>query len=123
MANASRTTPPGPGKPAIGTPAAFYAHLARNIVVAFVILGICLLIGVLGYHYSDDIPWIDALHNAAMILSGMGPVVPIQSTAGKLFSTFYALFSGVVFITNIGLLLAPAAHRIFHRFHLDEDAS
>ncbi len=101
------------------TAPAFYAHLARNTVVAFLVLGLCLLIGVLGYHYTDGIAWLDALHNAAMILSGMGPVVTIRSDAGKLFSTFYALFSGVVFITNIGLLLAPAAHRIFHRFHLE----
>lgn len=110
-----------PQQPAPGTPAAFYAHLFRNVVAAFFVLGLCLLIGVLGYHYTDDIPWLDALHNAAMILSGMGPVVTIRSDAGKLFSTFYALFSGVVFITNIGILLAPAAHRIFHRFHLEDD--
>jgi hypothetical protein len=55
-----------------------------------------------------------------MILSGMGPVVTITSDAGKLFSSFYALFSGVVFITNIGLILAPAAHRLFHKLHIQE---
>jgi hypothetical protein len=58
-----------------------------------------------------------------MILSGMGPVVVIESDAGKYLSSFYALFSGIVFITNIGIVLAPAVHRIFHILHLEEDAS
>lgn len=82
------------------------------------VLFICLMIGICGYHYTDGISWLDSLHNASMILSGMGPVVEIKSTAGKLFSSFYALFSGVIFITNIGIILAPAIHRFFHRLHV-----
>jgi hypothetical protein len=99
----------------------FYGRVFRNLIVASAILTVCLVIGILGYHYTDGIPWIDSLHNASMILSGMGPVVEIKSTGGKLFSSFYALFSGVAFITNIGIILAPAAHRLFHSLHLEED--
>ncbi|HEY1031073.1 MAG TPA: hypothetical protein VGD89_04830 [Flavipsychrobacter sp.] len=99
----------------------FYGRVFRNLIVASAILTVCLVIGILGYHYTDGISWIDSLHNASMILSGMGPVVEIKSTGGKLFSSFYALFSGVAFITNIGIILAPAAHRLFHRLHLEED--
>jgi len=78
------------------------------------------MIGILGYRFIAHTEWIDALHNASMILSGMGPVIDIKNTSGKLFSSFYALFSGVIFITNIGVLLAPALHRLIHRFHLQE---
>lgn len=85
------------------------------------IMMVCLAIGVAGYHYTDNIPWLDSLHNASMILSGMGPVVEIKSNGGKLFSSLYALFSGIVFITNVGVILAPALHRIFHRLHVEED--
>lgn len=85
------------------------------------ILLACLLIGLLGYHYTAGIPWLDALHNASMILSGMGPVVEIKTTSGKWFSSFYALFSGVIFITNIGIILAPAIHRFFHRMHVQTE--
>ena len=99
----------------------FYQRVLRNLLVAGGILAISLTIGILGYHYTDNIKWIDALHNASMILSGMGPVVEIKSTGGKLFSSAYALFSGVAFITNIGIILAPMAHRLFHRLHLEED--
>ena len=76
------------------------------------------MIGVFGYHYTAGIGWLDSLHNASMILSGMGPVVNINTVSGKGFLSFYALFSGVIFITNIGVILAPAIHRFFHRLHV-----
>lgn len=98
----------------------FYTRILRNLTVAFLLLSVCLLIGVLGYHFTDGIPWIDALHNASMILSGMGPVVEIHSVVGKLFSSAYALFSGVAFITNIGIILTPAVHRLFHSLHVED---
>lgn len=99
----------------------FYKRMAYHIFIACTLLAFCLAIGIVGYHCTDGTPWIDALHNASMILSGMGPVVEIKSVGGKLFSSAYALFSGVAFITNIGIILAPAAHRLFHRLHVDEN--
>jgi len=98
----------------------FVKRVYTNIRLAAFFLSICLLMGVLGYKYLGPMDWIDALHNASMILSGMGPVVTIETNAGKLFSSFYALFSGVAFITNIGLLIAPVAHRFFHMLHAKE---
>jgi len=98
----------------------FYRRLVFVGFYAFLILTGCLLIGVLGYHYWGPMGWLDALHNASMILSGMGPVVEIKTSIGKVFSSFYALFSGVAFITNIGILIAPIAHRFFHRLHLEK---
>ena len=100
--------------------ATFYQRVLKNILVALLIMFVCLAIGILGYHYTGDIPWLDAIHNSSMILSGMGPVVEIKTVAGKWFSSLYALFSGVVFITNIGIILAPALHRIFHRLHVED---
>lgn len=98
----------------------FYQRVLKNILLAIAVLFICLIIGIFGYHYTADIPWLDAIHNASMILSGMGPVVEIKTIPGKWFSSFYALFSGIVFITNIGIILAPALHRIFHRLHIED---
>ena len=100
----------------------FYKRMGWNLFIACVLLAICLSIGILGYHLTDGTPWIDSLHNASMILSGMGPVVEIKSVGGKLFSSFYALFSGVAFITNIGIILAPMAHRLYHSLHVDDKA-
>lgn len=98
----------------------FYQRILKNIMVALIIMFISLGIGMVGYHYTACIPWIDAMHNSSMILSGMGPVVDITTTSGKWFSSAYALFCGVVFITNVGVILAPAIHRIAHRLHLQE---
>lgn len=98
----------------------FYQRVFKNILIALLIMCVCLLLGLLGYHYTADIGWLDSLHNASMILSGMGPVVTINTVSGKWFSSFYALFSGVVFIANIGVILAPVLHRLYHRLHLED---
>ena len=76
--------------------------------------------GVLGFHFVADSTWMDALHNASMILGGMGPVVEMKTDAAKLFSSAYALFCGLVFITVVAVTLAPVLHRVLHKFHMDE---
>jgi hypothetical protein len=102
----------------------FYKRVLKNILLALSILCISMLIGITGFCTIANSSWIDALHNSAMLLSGMGPVLnDYPSTGAKLFSSFYALFSGIVFITNIGVVLAPVMHRIFHRLHWEENAT
>jgi hypothetical protein len=97
----------------------FYARLARSIAASEVIIALSLGVGMVGYHFLEKLPWLDAFLNASMILSGMGPVAPIQTSAGKLFAGCYALFSGLAFITSIGVVFAPIFHRFLHRFHLE----
>ena len=100
----------------------YYDRIKRNILFSFLILFLCLLIGTTGFKITGEgLPWIDAFHNASMLLSGMGPVLDVSkmSFGAKIFSSCYALFSGVAFITTIGLLLAPAVHRFFHSLHLE----
>ena len=101
-------------------PRLFLKRVSIHFFVGICIIVIFLLLGAVGYHYCAEIPWIDSFHNASMILSGMGPVVEIKSVGGKWFSSIYALVSGVVFITNIGIILAPAIHRLLHRVHLEK---
>lgn len=98
----------------------FLKRLGKNLIFIGVIIGFTLLLGVIGYHFLAEASWIDAFHNASMILSGMGPVINIESNSGKIFSSLYALFSGLVFVTNIGVLLAPLMHRIMHSIHMEE---
>jgi hypothetical protein len=87
------------------------------------VIAVSLGIGVVGYHGVGHLSWIDALLNASMILGGMGPVDPIHTTGGKLFASFYALYSGLVLIAATGILLAPFLHRLVHKFHLEKDDS
>jgi hypothetical protein len=96
--------------------------LKRSMRFGLLAAGIILVslgIGILGYHYLEGLSWIDSLLNASMILGGMGPVAPLQTVAGKLFASFYALFSGMVFLVAVGVLIAPIFHRFLHRFHLE----
>jgi hypothetical protein len=77
-------------------------------------------VGILGYHLLGQLRWVDSLLNASMILAGMGPVDPLHSTSAKVFASCYALFSGLAFIGIASLLIAPFAHRLLHRVHLDK---
>jgi hypothetical protein len=97
----------------------FLRRFARSAAAAGGLVAGSLLLGVLGYHLLAGLSWIDALVNASMILTGMGPVNEMSTVGAKLFASFYALFSGVAFLTIVAVLLAPAVHRFLHRFHLD----
>jgi hypothetical protein len=103
---------------------AFFARLAGNAALGAALIVGSLGIGVVGYHVTAGLGWVDALLNAAMILTGMGPVDELHSDTAKIFASFYALFSGVAFLTIVAVLMAPLVHRFLHRFHLelaDED--
>ena len=102
-------------------PVTFFKRLLRSLGLGFLAIFFAQLIGMLGYHFFEKIPWVDAFVNAAMILSGMGPMGALATTNGKIFAGCYALFSGLAFILIIGLIFAPILHRLFHRFHLEND--
>lgn len=98
----------------------FVRRVVLSLLLTLAVLLVALGIGVIGYHEVAGLQWIDALLNASMILTGMGPVDSMTTTAAKIFASCYALFSGVVFLSSIGFVLAPVFHRILHRFHLDD---
>jgi hypothetical protein len=100
--------------------AVFVRRMTITFLILLMVLTIALGIGVIGYHEFEKLSWIDSILNASMILTGMGPVDRMSTDASKLFSSIYALFSGVVFLSSVGLLLAPVFHRILHKFHLDD---
>ena len=101
--------------------AKFKRRLVHHAVIAMGIVTGSLAMGVIGFHFLSGLAWIDALLNAAMLLGGMGPVGDLQdwSAAGKIFASFYALYSGIIFLIVAGLLFAPVIHRFLHRFHLE----
>jgi hypothetical protein len=109
----------------LAPPRVFRQRMIHSGGVAAGIIGVSLVIGVVGYRVLGGIEsWVDCLYNASMILGGMGPVAELHSDAGKVFASAYALYSGVVLLASVGVLLAPALHRILHHFHIetDEDA-
>jgi hypothetical protein len=99
----------------------FARRMLRCFASSLVLVAIALGIGTLGYHLICDLRWLDAFYNASMILTGMGPVAEMKTDAAKLFASFYALFSGIVFLGMMAMMLAPVAHRLLHRFHIDDD--
>ncbi len=99
----------------------FIRRVALYLGFSLLIIGVSLAIGVLGYRYTENMSWLEALLNASMLLGGMGPVDTPQTVAGKLFASFYALFSGMIFLVAVGVLIAPIFHRFLHSFHLAPD--
>ena len=101
-------------------PSAFLGRLARSVLLGAALITLSLLAGMEGYHAFERLSWIDAFLNAAMLLGGMGPVETPATEGGKVFAGLYALYCGLVVIAAAGIMLAPVAHRILHRFHLEE---
>lgn len=101
-------------------PTGFLCRAVLYLGLSSGMIGGALAVGVIGYRTFGGLDWIDALVNASMILGGMGPVDKMTTHAGKLFTSFYALFSGLLFIGAASVVLAPFIHRVLHGLHLDE---
>ena len=99
----------------------YYRRIARNAALGALVIAVSLGIGMTGYHVFEKLPWLDAFLNAAMILSGMGPVATLQTNAGKIFAGCYALFSGLTLVAILGIIFAPVVHRFLHKFHLEDE--
>ena len=99
----------------------YYIRVLRYGAFAFVLIIASLGIGVIGYHYLNDLSWLDAVVNASMILTGMGPVDPLKNEAAKWFASIYAIFSGVAFLSIVAVFFSPIVHRFLHKHHLDEE--
>lgn len=105
----------------IASRAVFLGRVAANTAVAICLIGVSLAFGMTGYHLTEQMSWLDAYLNAAMLLGGMGPVTPIESEAGKLFAGSYALYCGLVVVITAGVILAPILHRVLHAMHVECD--
>ncbi len=106
------------GEPVI-PPGRFVARLAHSGIIALGLIAVSLAIGIAGYRAFEGLGWIDAFLNASMLLGGMGPVNSPVTPGGKIFAGVYALYCGLVVVLATGVILAPVAHRILHRFHAE----
>jgi hypothetical protein len=106
-------------KPVLPRPK-YYRRLAKSVLAGAGLVAVSLAVGMVGYHFFENLSWIDAFANASMILSGMGPLGNLQTAGGKLFAGCYALYSGLVLILVAGVVFAPVVHRFLHKFHVEE---
>ncbi len=102
--------------------AQFLWRLLGHFLVGLGVIGASLILGMTGYVVFEDLSWMDAFLNAAMLLGGMGPVDMPQTEAGKLFAGLYALYAGLVLIVVAAMLIAPVIHRLLHRFHWEQSS-
>lgn len=104
----------------VASRSAFAGRLTRNALYSLIFVSVSLFVGTCGYIYFENMRTVDAFANASMILASMGPLTPLMTDGGKIFASFYAIFSGLMLIGISTLMLAPVFHRILHRFHVDE---
>ena len=100
---------------------AFIRRMQRSILISSGVAAVTLVVGMVGYHLLENMPWPDAFANASMILAGMGPLGNLSTNGGKIFAGCYALFCGLIFVTVITIILAPIFHRFIHKFHLEAE--
>jgi hypothetical protein len=98
----------------------FRSRVMYAVYIDVILLSVSLLIGVLGYHFFNNLSLVDSFVNASMILGGMGPVDPLKSDGAKIFAGIYALYSGITFLTSFAILITPIYHRFLHKFHLED---
>lgn len=99
----------------------FYKRLIGHCIIALLVIGGSLCIGALGFMYFEGMTWRDASMHALFLLAGLSTITVPASVSGKLFLGVYGLYAGLVFVAALGVVLAPVAHRILHKFHLDAD--
>lgn len=102
------------------SPKAFARRMFIYFTISFGFMFFSLFLGVLGYHYIAKLGWVDSFYLSSMILTGMGPTSEITCVEGKIFSSFYALFSGIVFLTTAAIFISPIAHRLLHVLHVED---
>ena len=108
-------------KPVLARPQ-FVSRLMRAVLLGLGLIAVSLAIGIAGYlYFFPKMDWADAFVNAAMILSGMGPLATPETTAAKIFSGCYAIYSGLMLVMSAGVVFAPLVHRFLHKLHADED--
>lgn len=99
----------------------FIIRVGRFAFFSLMLIILSVSIGTMGYRYMGAISWLDSFYMACMILTGMGPVAEMATTEAKLFSSFYALYSGVAFLSITAVFFAPIIHRLLHILHVETE--
>jgi hypothetical protein len=99
----------------------FLARMSRYALFSLALVGISVGGGTVGYHWLAQLGWVDSFYMACMILTGMGPIVDMPTDTAKLFSSFYALYSGVAFLSITAVFFSPIIHRVLHILHVEID--
>jgi hypothetical protein len=99
----------------------FLIRVGRYALVSAMLIIFSVFIGTVGYHHFGQLSWLDSFHMSSMILTGMGPVAEMKTDAAKIFSSFFALYSGVAFLSITAVFFAPIVHRLLHILHVESD--
>jgi hypothetical protein len=95
--------------------------MGRYVLFSGILVFVSVGIGTLGYHHFGELNWLDSFHMSCMILTGMGPVVEMKTNSAKLFSSFFALYSGIAFLSITAVFFSPIVHRLLHILQVEDE--
>ncbi len=98
---------------------AFYLRMVRSVAVSLLFLIATILIGAVAFRFIEGFTWIDSALNCVLIMTGVGTVGIVNTSAGKIFTGIYSVFSTLIFFTILAIIFTPLLHRLLHKFHLD----
>lgn len=96
---------------------AFARRISRALLFLMLMIILTLAIGTVGYMVIGRLTFVYALHSAAMIATGQGPVNRGLGTSGLLFEIAYAIACLAMLLPAVGHLAAVIIHRFLHRHH------
>lgn len=99
----------------------FRKRMLNHVLLALALVVLSLSVGVAGHIYFDDMSLIKALVASTTLMSGLGLSVLPESITGQLFASLYGILCGYAYVATSSIVIAPVLHRVFHKFHLDED--
>lgn len=99
----------------------FLARMGRYLLFSGILIIFSVSMGTIGYHFIAELRWLDSFHMSCMILTGMGPVADMKSDGAKIFSSLFALYSGVAFLSITAVFFAPIVHRLLHILQVEDN--
>jgi hypothetical protein len=99
----------------------FLKRVLRYTLFSGALIVFSVMLGSTGYHLIGKLTWTDSFHMSCMILTGMGPVAEMKSAEAKIFSSLFALYSGIAFLSITAVFFAPIVHRFLHILHAEPD--
>jgi hypothetical protein len=98
----------------------FLVRLGRYMLFCLLLIAVSVGLGTVGYFHYAKLSWLDSFYMSCMILTGMGPTQSLDGTPAKVFASFYALYSGIAFLSITAVFFAPVIHRVLHILHVEE---
>ena len=102
----------------------FIRRVIRCAMFSLLLIGVTVIIGAFALYYIElGWSWPDAFLNSILIMTGCGLNKTLMLSGSKIFMSFYAICSTIIYFCVLIILFAPLVHRLLHSFHLEIESN